>query len=77
MFSKFIKIFRTFTRNEKLLFGAAFLIFLTSFIFMAVYAIGQRTIRAAVPGGEYKEGVIGQPAFINPILLGGELRLKE
>ncbi len=63
-----IKIFKSFSRNEKLLFAVSFLAFLSSSIIWAAGFFSQMTVLAAVSGGEYVEGVVGQPSFINPVL---------
>ncbi|MFH1346831.1 MAG: hypothetical protein ABIH10_01105 [Spirochaetota bacterium] len=63
-----IKIFKNFSKKEKLLFIVSFLAFLLSSIFWTADLFFQKTVLAAVSGGEYIEGVVGQPSFINPIL---------
>lgn len=63
-----IKIFKSFSKKEKLLFVVSFLAFLSSSIFWTADFFSQRTVLAAVSGGEYIEGIIGQPSFINPVL---------
>lgn len=63
-----IKIFKSFSRKEKLLFAVSFLAFLSSSIIWAAGFFSQMTVLAAVSGGEYVEGVVGQPSFINPVL---------
>lgn len=63
-----IKIFKSFSKKEKLLFVVSFLMFLSSSVIWAAGFFSQATVLAAVSGGEYIEGVIGQPSFINPVL---------
>ncbi len=63
-----IKIFKSFSKKEKLLFAVSFLAFLSSSIFWTADFFSQRTVLAAVSGGEYIEGIMGQPSFINPVL---------
>jgi len=62
------KVFKNFSKKERLLFIVAFLAFALSSIFWAANFFSQRTVSAAIPGGNYSEGIIGQPSFINPIL---------
>ncbi len=65
-----IQIFKAFSRKELLVFTAAFLIFTLSFIFIAVDFFNKKTVLKPISGGEYIEGVVGQPSFINPIIVG-------
>src|SRR3972149_7918391 len=65
---KLILLFKFFSRREFLVFGVAFAIFVVALSFFAVKLIEQNTEMAMVFGGEYAEGVVGQPSFINPIL---------
>ncbi len=64
-----IKIFKALSLTERLIFIATFLIFIVSFIFVTVNFISQKTVLVSIAGGEYIEGVIGQPTFINPVLV--------
>lgn len=64
----FKKIFETFSRTEWLIFGIALFVFAASFIFSASEIFRENTISAPIAGGEYFEGMIGQPTFINPVL---------
>ncbi|MEK7162927.1 MAG: peptide ABC transporter substrate-binding protein [Patescibacteria group bacterium] len=70
MFKILTYTFKTFSRNERLTFFAAFLIFIISFIFIGANLFDERTFFAPVFGGRYTEGVIGQPSFINPVFIG-------
>ncbi|MFA5098839.1 MAG: peptide ABC transporter substrate-binding protein [Candidatus Paceibacterota bacterium] len=63
-----IKIYRNFSKKEKLLFIVSFLVFLLSSVIWTANFFLEKTVLAAVSGGEYVEGVVGQPSFINPIL---------
>jgi len=63
-----IKIFKSFSKKEKLLFVVSLLAFFLSFVFWTANIFSQRTVLAAVSGGEYTEGIVGQPSFINPVL---------
>ena len=66
--SFFIQIFKNFSRYEQMIFVAAILVLISSTAFAAVNFISQNSSLKAVSGGEYIEGVLGQPSFINPVL---------
>jgi peptide/nickel transport system substrate-binding protein len=68
-----VRLFKTFTRFERLIFLASALIFLTAGVFLTIQLIEKKTVSAPVAGGEYTEGVVGQPSFINPVLAASEV----
>jgi peptide/nickel transport system substrate-binding protein len=68
-----IRLFRIFSRTERLIFIAACLIFIVSAIFVTINFLRQNTNLVPVFGGEYIEGLVGQPAFINPVLANNEV----
>ena len=39
-------------------------------LLLAVNLFRHATVRVAVPGGTYKEGIVGQPIYINPVISG-------
>jgi len=63
-----IQIFKKFSRYEQMIFVAAVLVLISSTAFAAVNFISQNSSLEPVSGGEYIEGVISQPSFINPVL---------
>lgn len=65
-------MFKNFSKRERGIFAAAFLMFILSLFFVAIDFIGQKTILIPVSGGEFIEGVVGQPVFINPVLASSE-----
>jgi len=65
------KVFRRFHVREQRIFYAAGVIFLISFIVLLGQLYVQNTEMIAVVGGEYIEGVVGQPTVINPLLTQG------
>jgi len=65
---KLLQILRSFSKKERLIFIAAFLIFLTTFLLVSIAFIRFNTILVPVDSGEYTEGIIGQPIFLNPVL---------
>lgn len=66
--SWFKKIFFAFSSKEKLSFVLALGIFVISGFFLLGIFIRNNTKPAPAIGGEYSEAIVGQPAFINPLL---------
>ncbi len=66
-------IFRALTAAEKKVFIASLIVFLISLLLRTASAFEAQTEKVPSYGGEYKEGFIGQPAFINPILAGADI----
>lgn len=52
------------------MFLAALLSALVSAVFLTVDFIGKKTAVVPIAGDDYREGIIGQPIFVNPILAG-------
>lgn len=68
MFLQLPKIFNSFSKKERIVFIAAFFIFLvTSFLWIIRFS-ETHTLLAPVDSGEYTEGAIGQPVFVNPVI---------
>jgi peptide/nickel transport system substrate-binding protein len=65
-----LQIFKNLSWTERWIFIAACLIFVTSSIFIAANLLYQDTNLVPIAGGEYIEGLISQPTFINPVLAG-------
>lgn len=70
MFNRTSQIFKFFFRYERCVFLTALLVFIISSIFFLIRFIEQNTTLVPASGGEYREGAIGQPTFINPVLVG-------
>lgn len=68
MLLKLLQILRSFSKKERLIFIAAFLVFLTTFLLFSITFIETYTTLSPVDSGEYAEGIVGQPIFINPVL---------
>ncbi len=66
------RLFKNLSRPERWIFVVAGLIFVIAFIFTASNVLYGSTEPVPVSGGEYIEGVIGQPVFINPVLANSE-----
>ena len=70
MSTRFIKIFKSYSRREQLVLFSALAVFVITSAFLSVDYIDRNTTLVPVAGGDYKEGMIGQPAFVNPVLVG-------
>ena len=62
-----VNLFTKFSRKERIAFIAAFFVFIVSSILLTISLIQQNTVLLPVEGGEYAEGIVGQPIFINPL----------
>ncbi len=65
--------FRVFSKKEKIFFLIFFILAFCSFIFLTNNFYLKNTEVKAASGGTYKEGVIGQPRFINPIYANSDI----
>ncbi len=68
MFVFLIRLFKSFSRKELLFFLIASGVFLISFSLSLAEFVIQKTKIVAISGGDYSEGIVGQPSFINPVL---------
>jgi len=64
----FKRIFDSFTRKERLAFFFAAALFVIALIARGTLAVNDAGAWQAVPGGAWREGVVGQPIAINPII---------
>lgn len=64
----FSRLFKSFSKKEFLVFLIVSGIFLISFSLALAERIMQKTKIVPVSGGDYSEGIVGQPSFINPVL---------
>jgi len=62
-------IWGAFSRSEQKIFVGFSAIFLVSLTISVSLIINEKTSVVPVEGGEYREGIVGQPVFINPIVL--------
>lgn len=67
--SQWRNFFKILSKKEKYLFFSFFSLAIISFLFLTFDWYFKNTIFVPEVGGEYKEGVIGQPRFINPLYL--------
>lgn len=65
--SKVFALARALSKKEQLVFWGALVIFLVSLTTYGTLYFQTKTVSVAAEGGEFREGVVGQPAFINPI----------
>ncbi len=61
-------LYNSWSHNERFIFGGAALILITSFFMWSFTFIQTHTVPAPAVGGNYREGIVGQPVFINPII---------
>lgn len=59
---------KTLSKKEKLILYGAIFVFLGSFIGWAVNFYFSSTVKSPAEGGEYIEGFLGKPLYVNPIL---------
>ncbi len=70
MFSDIVSLLKSLTRRERLVFFGSVLIFFVALIFTLIAVFYRNTVLEPAQGGEYREGLVGQPVVINPILAG-------
>ncbi|MFC1663910.1 ABC transporter substrate-binding protein [Patescibacteria group bacterium] len=66
-FSQWIRILKILNKKEKIFFSLSIFLFLGSVLFLSLNFYFKNTEIRPVFGGQYIEGVVGQPRFINPI----------
>lgn len=71
----FKKIFGAFTKKERITFLCAATGAAVSFIVVITIVVAQATTAVPAAGGEYTEGVVGQPEYINPVIASSETDL--
>ncbi|MGC9968315.1 MAG: peptide ABC transporter substrate-binding protein [Minisyncoccia bacterium] len=64
---KLKKIFFAFTKIERIVFLTASALSLTSFVVVMGMLAAQATTIVPAAGGDYTEGMVGQPEYVNPI----------
>ena len=63
-----LKIFKAFSRPEKLFFFGFGAIFLGASVLLLALSFEKNAGRVPVSGGEYREGAVGQPIYVNPVI---------
>ncbi len=68
-FRQWRHFFVVLSKKEKVIFGVCFGIFLTSAVFLWFNFYFQHTVKGPANEGIFREGIVGQPKFINPLYL--------
>ncbi|MEK7195742.1 MAG: hypothetical protein AAB659_00645, partial [Patescibacteria group bacterium] len=61
-------LYNSWYHNERFIFGGAALVLVTSFSIWSFTFVQTNTVPVPESDGSYREGVVGQPVFINPIV---------
>jgi peptide/nickel transport system substrate-binding protein len=69
------KIFAAFTKKERIIFIIALAGAVLSFLIVIGIIIAQITKAVPTAGGEYIEGIVGQPEYVNPVIASSETDL--
>lgn len=69
----FKKIYRALTRAERIIVLVSLGFAFVSSVFLAVHVAETKTVAVPARGGEYVEGMVGQPAYVNPVLAASEI----
>lgn len=70
MITYFVRLFRTLTKSERIAFFSCAVLAIVAGSLALWSLLTVHTTLAPARGGEYTEGVIGQPSAINPMLIG-------
>src|SRR3989338_6669039 len=65
-------LYNSWSKNERLVFWGALIVFMATFSIAASFYMQDTTVSVPKRGGEFREGIVGQPIFINPALPGSE-----
>ncbi len=71
----FKKIFAALTKKERVTFVLALAGTIVSFAVVVGFVIAQTTRAVPAAGGEYTEGILGQPEYINPVIASSQTDL--
>lgn len=66
--TKAFKLVKTLSKKERFVLAGAFIILIISGFSYGSLQIQAKTTAVAAEGGEFQEGVVGQPVFINPVI---------
>lgn len=72
MFYQIAKLLKKLSSRELYALYGALALFIVSGTIFAGTIFVQKTVEVPVPGGEWREGVVGQPTFINPVVSGND-----
>src|SRR5271169_4444041 len=74
--SFFKNLFFAFTKKERLAFLICSAVAVVSFVVVISMVVAQATIAIPTQGGEYIDGMVGQPEYINPVTAQSETDLS-
>ncbi len=66
------KLLKKLSQRELYSLYGALAVFVVSGTILAGVIFVQKTVEIPVPGGEWREGVVGQPIFVNPVVSGND-----
>ncbi|OIO49365.1 MAG: hypothetical protein AUJ39_01165 [Parcubacteria group bacterium CG1_02_42_13] len=69
---KLRSLYNSWSRNERLIFWGALMVFIITLVIRTSFYIQDNMTLAPKRGGEFREGIVGQPIFINPAVPGSE-----
>ena len=65
-------LYNAWSKNERLIFWGSLIVFITTFSIATAFYVEDNTVAVPKRGGEFREGIVGQPIFINSVLPGSE-----
>jgi peptide/nickel transport system substrate-binding protein len=69
-------IFFALTKKERIIFLASSLVAVVSFVAVISIIIAEITVALPARGGQYSEGMVGQPEYVNPVIASGQADLS-
>ena len=72
MLYKLLQLIRSLKKREIVLLSVSVAAVIISGTLFASYVMNERTEEIPVSGGIWREGVVGQPVFVNPIISGND-----
>lgn len=70
MFAQIPRVLKSFTKNERYIFIGSLIIFFVSLFFWGLLSFYNLTVESPARGGRYREGIVGQPTTLNPLIVG-------
>ncbi|MCL4405921.1 MAG: ABC transporter substrate-binding protein [Patescibacteria group bacterium] len=72
MLYQIVKLIKKLSSRELYALYGAIAVFIVSGTILAGVVFVQKTVEIPVPGGEWREGIVGQPTFVNPVVSGND-----
>ncbi len=66
--TKVFQLVQTLSKRERIIFIGAMIVFVVSLFSYGTLLVQSNTYVAAADGGIFREGIVGQPVFINPVV---------